>query len=328
MWVRPSSGRTRDITSGRQPRSRCRGTTPSSLTALKIPRRCARTSAGLQRPSARFRTERQTPPWMARFPMTRDRTPGDGAPRTAAALPTRPRAVHGAAGREASPPLSRRRRDLVSPRTKRAGSKEEGKYFRCDTMTSWPSQSVDRLLGGTLGSVGSVELLLLLRRSSDRAFGVEELCVALQSPRTWAEQELCVLVRARVLVGEAQSGWRYAPATAQLARAVDDLAAAWQRDRRAVSRWAFDAERRHRRLRFWRTSDRGSACEARTGGALERPARRMRWSWPRYVVETSWPTGYRQDMLLSWRRSPENPEPRPPSQMPRRALTVPTPPRR
>ena len=111
-------------------------------------------------------------------------------------------------------------------------------------MTSWPPESIERLLGGALGSVGSVELLLFLHRSGQRTLGIDELCTVLRSPRSWTERELGALVGARLVAEDGAAGWRYAPATPELAVAVDALARAWQRDSRRVSRWVFSSERR------------------------------------------------------------------------------------
>jgi DNA-binding IclR family transcriptional regulator len=106
-------------------------------------------------------------------------------------------------------------------------------------MSDEPPASVVRLLDGAVGSVGAVELLLLLRSGTGRAHTVEELCSMLGSPTSWTESQLDALARAQLVSGGAQEGWTYAPASAPLGRAVDDLAGAWRRDSRAVSRWVF-----------------------------------------------------------------------------------------
>ena len=116
-------------------------------------------------------------------------------------------------------------------------------------MRDWPPPSVERLHEGVLGSVGSVELLLRLRADGDRPHTVEELCVTLESPANWTERELATLARARLVSRDDGTGWRYSPATTALATAVDDLAEAWQRDSRAVSRWVFAPRRRRSRRR-------------------------------------------------------------------------------
>ena len=114
-------------------------------------------------------------------------------------------------------------------------------------MNDSPPQSIDRLFDGAVGSVGAVELLLVLRSGRGRAQTVDELCAALGSPRSWTELQLDALVRAQLVAGDAARGWTFAPATGALADAVDDLARAWRRDSRAVSRWVFSRRRRPRR---------------------------------------------------------------------------------
>jgi DNA-binding IclR family transcriptional regulator len=115
-------------------------------------------------------------------------------------------------------------------------------------MRDWPPANVERLLGHALGSVGSVELLLLLRDAGDRPHTVEHLRQALGSPRSWTVRELEALADAGLARTDPE-GWRYAPATEALAGAVDELARAWQLDGRAVSRWAFAARRTRPRRR-------------------------------------------------------------------------------
>jgi DNA-binding IclR family transcriptional regulator len=95
-------------------------------------------------------------------------------------------------------------------------------------------------------SVGSVELLLRLRATGPRPQDVEELCAALESPRKWTLLQLDSLARAG-LIEHAEGRWRYAPRSAELAAAVDDLAEAWRRDSSVVSRWVFRPARTSRR---------------------------------------------------------------------------------
>jgi DNA-binding IclR family transcriptional regulator len=102
------------------------------------------------------------------------------------------------------------------------------------------------LLDGAVDPVGSIELLLLLRNTDERPHQVDELCATLGSPRSWTELQLDALVRSG-LVERLEDGWRYAPASATLASAVDQLADAWRRDGSAVRRWVFRPPRRSRR---------------------------------------------------------------------------------
>jgi DNA-binding IclR family transcriptional regulator len=114
-------------------------------------------------------------------------------------------------------------------------------------MSDWPPRSLDGLLDGAVDSVGSIELLLLLRAAGEQGHAVDHLSGVLGSPRTWTKTQLDVLARAGLAEPAAAGRWRYAPASATLAGAVDDLADAWQRDRRTVRRWVFKSRRRTRR---------------------------------------------------------------------------------
>lgn len=116
-------------------------------------------------------------------------------------------------------------------------------------MDDPPPLAVERLLQDHITSVGTLELLLLLHRDGARDYGIDELCAELGSPRSWAELQLNALARGRLVALGPQGRWSYAPATAGLASAVDDLARAYEEDRHAVSRWIFKPRRRDRRGR-------------------------------------------------------------------------------
>jgi len=116
-------------------------------------------------------------------------------------------------------------------------------------MADRPPRSIDGLLRTAIDSVGALELLLLLRSADGDPRSVEQLRSALGSPASWTEQQLEAFTRAGLATGDADGDWRYAPSNAQLASGVDDLAAAWQRDSRAVRRWVFRPRRRARQPR-------------------------------------------------------------------------------
>jgi hypothetical protein len=107
--------------------------------------------------------------------------------------------------------------------------------------------SLDRLPADAVDSVGAVELLVLMRSAGGRAQEVEALSTALGSPRSWTLRQLDEFVRAGLTERGGDGRWRYAPATKQLAGAVDELAEAWERDPSTVRRWAFPARRPRRR---------------------------------------------------------------------------------
>jgi hypothetical protein len=119
-------------------------------------------------------------------------------------------------------------------------------YTFGSAMSESPRSSIDGLLDGPVGSVGAVELLLLLRAGEGRDHSVDELRALIGSPRSWTELQLSVLARGDLVSGDAERGWRFAPATAELREAVDELARAWRRDSRAVSRRLLAPRRRSR----------------------------------------------------------------------------------
>jgi DNA-binding IclR family transcriptional regulator len=116
-------------------------------------------------------------------------------------------------------------------------------------MTDRPPRGIDRLLERAVDSVGSVELLLLLRSAGNRPRTVTELCAALNSPSSWTSSRLDALRLTGLVRRDEHGGWRYAPSDPRLASAVDDLAAEWQRDSSSVRRWVFAPRHRERRRR-------------------------------------------------------------------------------
>jgi hypothetical protein len=108
-------------------------------------------------------------------------------------------------------------------------------------------RSIDGLLERAVDSVGSVELLLLLREARGESRSVKDLCGALKSPYSWTASRLDALRGTGLVRLDEDGGWRYAPSDPQLALAVQDLAAAWQRDSSTVRRWFFRPRAQTRR---------------------------------------------------------------------------------
>jgi DNA-binding IclR family transcriptional regulator len=106
-----------------------------------------------------------------------------------------------------------------------------------------PPPTIERLLGEPIGSTGTLELLLLLR-SAREPLRVDDLSEAIGSPASWTDLQLGALARGRLVAPAGDGGWAYAPASPRLAGAVDELARAWQRDRRSVIRWLLQPRRR------------------------------------------------------------------------------------
>ncbi len=108
-----------------------------------------------------------------------------------------------------------------------------------------PPAHLERLLEGSLTSVGTLELLLLLHGRPRRSWRVDDLSTALSSPTSWTALQLESLEGADLVTGR-EGGWRYAPGTPELDRAVDDLAELWNADRRRITNWAFEPRSRRR----------------------------------------------------------------------------------
>jgi DNA-binding IclR family transcriptional regulator len=114
-------------------------------------------------------------------------------------------------------------------------------------MTGPLPSTVERLLDDPIGSTGTLELLLVLRAGGGAPRRVEDLCDAVGSPRSWTELQLAALERGRLVAPAGDGAWSYAPATPRLAAAVDELARAWQRNRRAVIRRLLQPKQRRDR---------------------------------------------------------------------------------
>ena len=89
---------------------------------------------------------------------------------------------------------------------------------------------VRQLIARHVHTMEQVEVLLLLARSADRSIGVDEIRRELRLPATaLAPRTVAGLEDGRLIVAEPGSPprYRYAPATAELRRAVDLLADAY-----------------------------------------------------------------------------------------------------
>ena len=96
------------------------------------------------------------------------------------------------------------------------------------------SSATERLID-ELGSVGAAELLLLLRDAGPSRMRPADACAALGCPEPWAELQLRRLCDAGLVDGDAAAGFAYSPGSPALAVAVDELAALWNDDRRAIT---------------------------------------------------------------------------------------------
>ena len=81
---------------------------------------------------------------------------------------------------------------------------------------------VVEFIQSSVKSVWSVELLLFLRRRSDRSWADDELIKELRSSRSVVAENLATFLQAGLVTGE-DGMFRYAPASAELDRIVGEL---------------------------------------------------------------------------------------------------------
>jgi hypothetical protein len=104
-------------------------------------------------------------------------------------------------------------------------------------------ESVRRLIADHVKSVEQLEVLLLLRAHPDRDWSGEEVSRTLQSQPESAAARLADLAARGFCApsAESEARYRYAPATAALARAVDELADCYARRRHTVITLIFES---------------------------------------------------------------------------------------
>jgi DNA-binding IclR family transcriptional regulator len=100
-----------------------------------------------------------------------------------------------------------------------------------------------RLVDENVRSVGVLDLLMLICRESERWWTPDEISEPLRCPVGWAAVELEDLHAAGLLESDGHAGrrYRYRPRSPRLAKAVDDLMAAYAADPRQVVRLIFTA---------------------------------------------------------------------------------------
>ena len=109
--------------------------------------------------------------------------------------------------------------------------------------------AIERLIDD-LASVGTVELLLLLRAASPDARGLDEVCSELRCPPSWAELQFRRLSDADLIAADADGAFTYVPRSGAHAETVDELARLWGEDRRAITSRMLAPPRARRRARF------------------------------------------------------------------------------
>jgi hypothetical protein len=104
-------------------------------------------------------------------------------------------------------------------------------------VTERLSDEVRALLLGTIESIAQLETLLLLHRDQTRVWDAARVATELRVEPRSAEVQLAALAERgllRAVTERDAPSWRYGPATPELARAVDALAAAYEERRVSV----------------------------------------------------------------------------------------------
>lgn len=100
---------------------------------------------------------------------------------------------------------------------------------------------VQRFIAESIDAADQLDILLLLYRTPDRSFTAREVSQAVFTVASVATLRLEALVARGLLSssGAADPSYRYAPATSELARRVDELAAVYQANRVGVIQLLF-----------------------------------------------------------------------------------------
>lgn len=103
------------------------------------------------------------------------------------------------------------------------------------------SPEVQRFVGDTIDAAEQLDILLLLHRERDRSFTAMEVSQAVFTVPASATMRLEGLVARGLLssTGAADPRYQYAPRDQAAARSVDELAAAYQKDRVGVIKLIF-----------------------------------------------------------------------------------------
>jgi hypothetical protein len=98
-----------------------------------------------------------------------------------------------------------------------------------------------QFIRGSIRSVWNLELLLCLRRHSDRAWQADELVRELRASDFVVEEGLASLQAAGLVGAEAESAYRYAPASIALDKLVQQLDRHYQERPQSVTNAIFSA---------------------------------------------------------------------------------------
>lgn len=98
------------------------------------------------------------------------------------------------------------------------------------------AESVSSFIRGSFRSLWALELLLHLKRTHERAWSTDELVEALRGSALIVDQSLEGLMRAGLVSIDAQGCARFRPATAELARLIEETEALYSRKPGTVRR--------------------------------------------------------------------------------------------
>ena len=104
-------------------------------------------------------------------------------------------------------------------------------------MRALPSKDdISEFIGATFQSVWALELLCFLRQKEGQSLSRAEMVAGLRGSELVISQSVESLVRAGLVVSDADGSARYAPANAQLAERADEVEALYARSPDAVRR--------------------------------------------------------------------------------------------
>jgi hypothetical protein len=98
------------------------------------------------------------------------------------------------------------------------------------------SPAAERFMSRHVDSVGTLDLLALLHAERGRDWGLAELCAELRCPSAWATRQVGRLAMLGLVLQPEPGLYRLAPSSRQSV-VVDEIVAAYRRDRPAVARW-------------------------------------------------------------------------------------------
>ena len=225
------------------PRSLCRGTKPSSAESPEAP-------GGAR---GRQPADGTNAGHLATGQMMRRASSSEGLPMARGRLPTRPAVSTRAAASGRFPVAPARRPRFRKPangiRSARDPALPGGGYGRRRRMSDRPPPDIERLLTDHIGSVGTLEVLLVLLATAQPRHGPTSSARRWRALARGPSSSSMPSPAAASCPARPAKGWTYAPALAAPGGASTGSRARWERDHKAVSRWILKPRRRGRRGR-------------------------------------------------------------------------------